>query len=496
MRALALLIGNAAYAKPNDLNNAANDARDFGVALNKLGFVVKAYQDSTILEMDEAVTEFGNELENFDIGLFFYAGHGFQDGGENYLTAVDTVFHPTSAKRTSLDLRQVLGYMERVENTMNIIILDACREGIESFGKRRGLSTESLAPVFAPRGTIIAFSTSPGQSSSDGKATDGNGVYTRALLAHIMTENLTIEEFFKRVRNSVYQFTDETQITWEHTSLTSNFTFNTGQFTQASTGKYAQFAIADGQYDGQGDEKLSQIIHELKIRNYYEQGPALRRFLREDVSKADPNLLFIIGRSILSAAEGSEYQAKDFIENLSSKALNYQTTKGNPLLEGILFEIYFTKDGLLREDKKTTFLDQIMALKNDRRFKKSFDFITNELKPFEKQLFYIPTESETGKSVDIFLEEIKYKNSWKDEDEDLETLYRVKNITYEGRGIIKEDEESSRFRHHEELTFLRFKSKMAELLGIPLKSLVVHTNIPLKNDDPIQFTWGIKLRRM
>jgi len=498
MRALALLIGNAAYTKRKKLNNAANDASDFSVALNKLGFVVKPVINADINEIDVAVASFSAELDNYDVGLFFYAGHGFQHNGENYLTATDTIFKPESVIRGSLNLKVVIEAMDDARNPTNIIILDCCREDLAILGKKRGMSSESLAPIFAPKGTIIAYSTSPGQTADDGLKTDRNGVYTRALLAHIAISGLSIEDFFKNVRNSVFIFTNEEQITWEHTSLTAPFILNSGNYIHASTVKYATFAVADARYDGSGDSKLAGIITDLKSHDYYTQGPAVRRFKHMDGAELDSDLMFIIGRNILQAAVGGEYEAIKFIENLASRVLPFQKDDGNPVLEGIVFEMYFDQNGIFREDRKgLIYLSNVVALNEDKRFKKSFDFIRDELMPFKPQLFFIPTSEETGKSIDVLLEEKEYKISWKDDDDETEIVYIVKSISFEGKIIMTDGKkEEGRFHHREDLTFSRFKLKVAELLGIPPGRLVVHTNYELKDNDPIQFQWGVKLRKL
>ncbi|MDN3582106.1 caspase family protein [Mucilaginibacter flavus] len=498
MRALALLIGNAAYSKRKKLFNAANDATDFSNALSKIGFVVKPVIDAGIDEMDAEVASFRAELDNYDIGLFFYAGHGFQHNGENFLTATDTLFTAESIIRGSLNLRVVLDAMEDAKNAMNIIILDCCREDLAILGKKRSLSTEAMAPIFAPKGTIIAYSTSPGQTADDGLKTDRNGVYTRALLAHVVNQGISIEDFFKNVRNSVSLFTNEEQITWEHTSLTAPFILNSGSYIQASSSKYATFAVADAQYDGGGDSKLTSIIEDLKSHNFYDQGPAVRRFKQMTGASLDSDLLFIIGRNILQAAVGGEFESIKFIENLESRVLPFQKKNGNPVLEGIVFEMYFDQNGLFREDRKgLIYLSYVDAIKADKRFAKSFDFIRDELMPFKPKLFFIPTADETGKSIDVFLEKMEYKLSWREDDERIEIVYIVKSISFEGQIIMKDGEkDQSRFIHREDLTFSRFKLKVAELLGIPPKSLVVHTNIHLTDEDPVQFQWGVKLRKL
>jgi uncharacterized caspase-like protein len=142
--------------------------------------------------------------------------------GENYLTAVDSDFgNETDAKHSSLSLNRVIETMEKSGAATKIIILDACRDNPFEFAWHRSAATRGLAPVYAPRGTIIAYATSPGQVALEGK--DRNGRYTAALLKHIDVPDLSLEAMFKRVRNTLNGTTKGKQISWEHTSLAGEF---------------------------------------------------------------------------------------------------------------------------------------------------------------------------------------------------------------------------------------------------------------------------------
>jgi hypothetical protein len=494
MRALALLIGNSDYpSRSSKLFNAANDASSMGEALEKLGFDIKLVTNAPILQIDEAVSEFGNELSSYDIGLFFYAGHGFQDAGENYLSAIDTSFTIVSTVRTSLALKNVLGYMDRAENSTNIVILDACREDLFNIIERARstISTTTLAPVYAPKGTIIAFSTSPGEKASDGTKASGNGLYTRALLEHLETPKLSIEEFFKRVRNSVSSFSIGRQTTWEHTSLTGNFSFNSGIITHASEDKYSADAIVDNKYVT-GKDELSSIINSLKSHTWETQNDAIIAISKLS-GVFDDDAFFVLGRNIVQAAEGGAFKAENYMNNLSHKLAKFDKSAAEPVLDGMLFEVYFNSDGKVRDQPKSSYLNELLNLKDNDEYKASFDFIDQQLQPHSEKVFLIPGDADTIKTVEVFLEKEKIHFS-KNED-DFYTRFLVKSIAFEGETIMTDDDGSDNFRsHHEELDYDRFCTKLSAQLGIPKDRLKIITNLDV-DDSPIAYLWGVKLKR-
>src|SRR5581483_893620 len=198
----ALCIGNANYPGRNALKNPANDATDLANKLDILGFSCMVLTDADAKTMDEALQDFASSLCGAEVGLFFYAGHGMQIEGDNYLTAINSDFRTErNAKFSSLRLDKIIDILEKGDNATSIIILDACRDNPFEHLWGRGSKALGLAPVYAPKGTIIAFATSPGEIALDG--TGSNGLFTGALLQHIDKQNVTIEDLFKRVRNTV-----------------------------------------------------------------------------------------------------------------------------------------------------------------------------------------------------------------------------------------------------------------------------------------------------
>lgn len=196
----ALLIGNAAYSI-GPLDNPANDANDFARVLREIGFEVKVLTDQSKEAMTQAARDFGARLTNNDgIGLFFFAGHGVQVDGENYLLPVGVpIRNEADVKQNAMPANILLRYMEDSKNRVNVVVLDACRNN--PFVKTRSLKSRGLAPMDAPSGSLIAFSTAPGTEALDG--TGRNGLYTKHLMANAKVPGMTIEQVFKRTREAV-----------------------------------------------------------------------------------------------------------------------------------------------------------------------------------------------------------------------------------------------------------------------------------------------------
>jgi len=222
MQRTALVIGNSNYTSA-PLKNAVNDAEAITEALEKLGFEVFKYTDLDHQSMENAMNEFGKLMDKRGgIGLFYFAGHGVQSNGDNYLIPVKSnIQSEKDIKYKSVNLGYILDEFEGRKSDMNIVILDACRNN--PFSRYRSI-TNGLAPTaIAPSGTFIAYSTSPGSVASDG---DGkNGLYTQELIKHINTKGKTIEQVFKKVRANVRQLSAGAQIPWENSSIEGDFFF-------------------------------------------------------------------------------------------------------------------------------------------------------------------------------------------------------------------------------------------------------------------------------
>ncbi|MDX1377099.1 MAG: caspase family protein, partial [Burkholderiales bacterium] len=214
-RRSALVIGNSAY-KVGPLRNPVNDARAMGRALADTGFQVQVLEDATQAGMRRAIREFGKQIASGGIGLFYYAGHGMQVRGKNYLIPVNAdIQAEDEIVDQAIDANFVLAKMDSANNGLNIVILDACRNN--PFHRSFRSAAQGLAQMDAPSGTLIAFATAPGSVAADG---DGdNGLYTKHLLDQIRSPGVQIEQLFKQVRVGVTRDTRDRQVPWESSSL-------------------------------------------------------------------------------------------------------------------------------------------------------------------------------------------------------------------------------------------------------------------------------------
>ncbi|MDP6953234.1 MAG: caspase domain-containing protein, partial [Alphaproteobacteria bacterium] len=216
---IALVIGNSAY-RSSPLVNPANDARLMATALRDNGFDVIEKLDVTQIEMKLAITTFGEKLDAAQgnaVGLFYYAGHGVQVGGVNYLIPIDAPIEKEShVSIYAVSANDVLATVEYARNALNIVVLDACRNN--PFARSFRSSVRGLAQMNAVTGTLIAYSTAPGQVALDG---DGrNSPYTAALATAIREPGVPVERVFKNVRDAVLESTQGRQTPWEASSLT------------------------------------------------------------------------------------------------------------------------------------------------------------------------------------------------------------------------------------------------------------------------------------
>ncbi len=221
---LALIIGNADYPGSNKLGNPVNDATDMAAALKKLGFEVMQFTNLTNRGMREAINAFGDKLRDYQVGLFYYAGHGVQSKGRNFLVPLDA--KPESDNEIEYDCLEadrILTKMEDARTRTNIVVLDACRDTPFERKWNRGGGDNGLATMDAPIGSVIAYATSPGKTAADGNGR--NGLYTAALLKALQTPNQTIIQLFQQVRAEVIRQSNKKQVPWESTSLTGDFYF-------------------------------------------------------------------------------------------------------------------------------------------------------------------------------------------------------------------------------------------------------------------------------
>ena len=223
---IAMIVGNSNYSDGSmNLANPKNDASDVADKLKDLGFDVILKLDATLEEMDKELTAFGIKARNYDVALFFYAGHGIQSKGVNYLLPIDIEnLAEDNIKYKCVDMERILGIMEDSKCKLNIVVLDACRNDPISRSWHRSVETHGLSLMNAPEGTIISFSTAPGHTALDGVGR--NSPYTAAFLNALDYPNLDVLHFLKMVGSEVIDKTQNMQRPWMSSSFTGDFYFN------------------------------------------------------------------------------------------------------------------------------------------------------------------------------------------------------------------------------------------------------------------------------
>ena len=222
---VALVLGNGAYAHVPALPNPRRDAEAIAAALRRLGFEVELGVDLDLAAMRRTLLAYARKLEGAEVALFFYAGHGMQVHGQNYLLPVDAdIQSEVDLDFAAMPARLVLEQMERWPS-VKIVILDACRDNpfatalSRSMGATRAARALSrgLAQIEAAGGTLLAYATDPGDVASDGAG--ANSPFTQALLNHVETPGVEIHTMLTRVRADVYAATGERQRPWTESSL-------------------------------------------------------------------------------------------------------------------------------------------------------------------------------------------------------------------------------------------------------------------------------------
>lgn len=212
---IALVIGNGAYQE-TPLANPVNDANDMELTLRELGFTVLKATNANLQTMEALINEFGEKLRGSSVALFFFAGHGLQVDGENYLVPVGAVIgKQADVKYATVHVGKVLDQLGDDPQRANIIILDACRNNpFRSFRSLNG----GLAPLDAPAGSLIAYATAPGKVASDGSGR--NGLYTGELLKQMRVPGQSLSDVLMQTGNSVRERSNGVQVPWQASSLT------------------------------------------------------------------------------------------------------------------------------------------------------------------------------------------------------------------------------------------------------------------------------------
>jgi hypothetical protein len=463
MKTLALVIGNDDYHQSAKLSNAVNDANAIKSEFERLGFDVISKINCKATDISDIYQEFSDKISSYDATIFYYAGHGFELDGENYFATIECQIPPANvyvAKQNCIELDEFLKIFKKYPDKVNIVIIDACRK---TFNRSGGAS---LAPVSAPQGSLIAFSTSPNDSASD-EGFEGHSIYTGALLQYLGRERLSVEELFKKVRKTVFDLSNGRQVTWEHTSLINDYYFNIGQRVYSLNVPYDESVVKDINF--KSSDEFGVLIARLRSYNWNTQNPAIRKLLQIPINSLDKNQLFILGRNLLQAS-GAAFEAEEFMQNISKNIIKYNLNDENHLLNGILYEIYFNPYGEFREDKtKKHHLEKILALRKIESLQSSFKFIQNILNSVDYNLIYIPEKED--KIIDVNVQAVSQV------DESDNSIQIIQKITFNNIDITNQIKSYMNYKRvKEDLVRL-----IADFLTAPEEIVHIHSNLELNN---------------
>ena len=383
----ALCIGNDDYSYLGKLGCAVKDANAVAEALQKLGFDVEIFENTDHEKIIKTIDVLESKITECDAILLFYAGHGFQLNGENLLAPIDfnPAYTPTQAMYCSLRLSDLMHRIDGNSEKTKIIILDACRK---EYGTR-GFNGREFAPMFAPQGSLIAFSTSPGQVAKENGI---HGKYTEIFLRYVDLPREPIESVFKRIRTDLVNETGGSQTPWEHTSLIGDFYLNPGK-----AGRYSDTALADFHYRFSENSEVESIVRDFKAHYWPDQRKAIKDIEKIDFEKATADELFVLGRNIYQAANGHCIDARIFIEKFDEKEFIPDQDKVH-IVNGLVYEIYFDHEDKVRDRPKSEYASKVINLLEGGKYISCCEFISSMLKERQVKVYYLPGSK---KRVDV-----------------------------------------------------------------------------------------------
>jgi len=365
---IALVIGNGNYEGMGKLANPVNDAEDMGETLSSLGFDVEVVINAGLERMEEAVLRFRDKLAASpgSVGVFFYAGHGVQSGGENYLLPVDARTNSESLLRTrAVPLQFVLDSLKEARNKVNIVILDACRDNPFSWARS---SSRGLAVVGQqPPGSIVVYSTSAGRVAQDGRGR--NSVFTEELIQHLRTPGIDISEVLRRTGEAVQSKTRGEQIPAVYSQFFGFLTLaeeglNEEEYIDSVISNYlpplfdeaprdVQFTIAWAEERAQSDQRLD----------------GWNALVEADPSHTDPYLVAAKIRFLLAYGEAQENHLKFTFYNTGDKDYDTALQAGTLERKSTEFDLYAVTQ---RFKGKPEHLPSVLALELGKYFYRVF----------------------------------------------------------------------------------------------------------------------------
>ncbi len=380
----ALVVGNGTYLPgKRSLKNPMNDAKLMADTLKKLGFSVKQVLNADRVQMVSAVAEFADQLPAGATSFVFFAGHGMQIGGASYLLPVDMqVSTEQSVPLRAYPLKRLLERLSASKASVNMVVLDACRDNPFQPApavRYRGFSDLGLGPVVAPRGTFVAYSTSPGQLAADGK--DANSVYTATLARALLEPKVPLEQIFRKVGDQVRKLTLDDQIPWFESSVSEDFYFLPPDGIKVVAGRSLRVADASNQpsvngqrsvrstgsstepvwYRTMGDYEWSKLDFDIQQRVKYmtqDEVPMMEHRAKGGsvVAQITLGLFWREGASRISTSGGGKVQRYQANNTKAVKWLRMAAAAGFPIAQTELGEMLFRGQGIDRDPNKARLL--------------------------------------------------------------------------------------------------------------------------------------------
>lgn len=326
---IALVIGNSNYLHISPLANPQNDAKSMAITLGEAGFLVTSLIDAGQNQMKRALLDFGRSLreEGVEAGLFYYAGHGVQVRGENYLVPVNAqIASEDEIDLEAININDFLQVMNSSNANINIVVLDACRNN--PFAGSSRSAVRGLASVDAPKGTLIAYATAPGDVALDGDS--DNSPYTAALTRAISNGvGKTIESVFKAARREVLAVTGDKQVPWETSSITGDFYFH------PSAGEGSSAKVAPPQVQASIKAPVEPVLRHLPW-----PGQNMKVCHEPDLGGQQGRLCV---SSILSPQSGNRYGSVNLSDNRMNTAW-VEGVKGDGIGETLLLSFFSPTD--------------------------------------------------------------------------------------------------------------------------------------------------------
>ncbi len=334
---VALVIGNSAYQFTSPLLNPANDARLIAEKLRATGFEVLEHTNLGHQDMRRAFANYTSRIEQYGrdtVGLIFYAGHGLQVNGQNYIMPVDArIAKEADVEVDAINASTLMRSIALSGNKLNVIILDACRNN--PYRAKFRSAARGLARMDAPVGSLVAFSTAPGMVAADGSG--ANSPYSQSLAKAITTPGLKIEDMFKRVRNDVYTQTKGAQVPWESSSIFRDF-----YFAQPPTAAPAATAPAGAANDAGKVWVTIQTTTSTAVLNaFIAQFP---KSIYATFAKARLNELGVKTANLSGA--GRPVLVRKSVPPRDNRLRAVMVSGGEPLASGVRWDVYHPqKDG-------------------------------------------------------------------------------------------------------------------------------------------------------